>query len=271
MRKITLAICVLVCTYVMWFSNKNICSSGRLEASHSIYFANSWVRNLYNEQGLTYTKSMHGTAWFFHERQPYIITNYHVVDTPAIYPKSLSYWWEFLPDKYKKILSWIGKSTYTIGFKSCYTFVDDRGKRFPCKLMYSLADSQNKDAAALRVRGIKAWMPFPIGDPESVKIGDIVSTIGTTWDEVNLRHYGRVSETHYQLDRADKDTLYFVSNAKVIPGYSGGPFLDAEDKAIGINTCYSTFWSNTYYSIYINEIDFVELGKRLQEIDKDAK
>ena len=87
------------------------------------------------------------------------------------------------------------------------------------------------DPEGLRLR------PLPLGDAESVEVGEPVAAIGSPFDERQSLTVGVVSA----VDRSITGLTAFQiagaiqTDAAINPGNSGGPLVDADGKVIGIN------------------------------------
>ena len=94
------------------------------------------------------------------------------------------------------------------------------------------------DVALLKVdpEGL-ALRPLPLGDAESVEVGEPVAAIGSPFDERQSLSVGVVSA----VDRSIAGLTAFQiagaiqTDAAINPGNSGGPLVDGDGEVIGIN------------------------------------
>jgi S1-C subfamily serine protease len=95
------------------------------------------------------------------------------------------------------------------------------------------------DVAVLKVRDGKDLPFVPMGDSDSVKVGDRVIAIGNPFS-LGLQNwepsvaYGIVSALHVYLDDPGyKDAIQ--TDAQINPGNSGGPLITMKGEVVGIN------------------------------------
>jgi serine protease Do len=85
------------------------------------------------------------------------------------------------------------------------------------------------DLALVNVSGVSA-PALPLGDAAALKVGDRVMMVGSPVGMDFTVHEGMVSA----MGRVVLGTSYIQLDAKVNPGNSGGPLLDARGRAVGI-------------------------------------
>jgi putative serine protease PepD len=99
------------------------------------------------------------------------------------------------------------------------------------------------DLAVVRVSGVRDLEPLPLGDSESVAVGDPVVAVGAPFGLAGTVTYGIVSATHRPVTAAggpDGGGTSYVdalqTDAAMNPGNSGGPLLDSRGRVVGINS-----------------------------------
>jgi len=106
------------------------------------------------------------------------------------------------------------------------------------------ADPSN-DVAVIRLSGASGLATIPLGDSDSVKVGDPIVAIGNAGGRGGTPSVvtGNVTALHQQITASDatgNDTQTLTDtiqvNADVQPGDSGGPLVDAGAKVVGINS-----------------------------------
>jgi serine protease Do len=110
------------------------------------------------------------------------------------------------------------------------------------------------DAAILQVLNIDTWKALPKGDPEKVKVGDIVYVLGSPKGHLNLFNPGYITATHEKFNYLDKNTEWFVHDAHINPGNSGGVLLNQMGEVIGMTTMAPRNTSGMDCSFYINRL-----------------
>jgi serine protease Do len=126
------------------------------------------------------------------------------------------------------------------------------------------------DVAVLRVEG-KDLPYLPLGDSESVRVGDWVVAIGNPFSLSHtvsagiLSAKGRSRNDVKGLDPAGYYD-YLQTDASINPGNSGGPLLDLEGRVIGINTAIKPEANSIGFAIPVNMVrellpSLIEHGK----------
>lgn len=127
-----------------------------------------------------------------------------------------------------------------------------------------------QDVAVLKVEG-QAYTPVIFGDSGKIKLGQTVIAVGNALGEYNNTvSIGIISGLNRTITASDSngidETLTGViqTDAAINLGNSGGPLVDLEGKAIGINVATVVGSNNISFSIPINVIKNVlktALGK----------
>ncbi len=105
------------------------------------------------------------------------------------------------------------------------------------------------DIAVLKLTGASGLTTIPLGDSDSVKVGDAVAAIGNAGGKGGEPSVapGTVSALHQQITASDESganaqtlTDMIQVAANVQPGDSGGPLVDADAKVVGIDAAASS-------------------------------
>ncbi|GAA0478268.1 trypsin-like peptidase domain-containing protein [Streptomyces sp. NPDC046215] len=100
------------------------------------------------------------------------------------------------------------------------------------------------DLAVIKVSGVSGLTPLPLGNSDSVRVGDAVVAIGAPFDLAGTVTTGIISAKERPITaggkKQDGSDISYVdalqTDAPINPGNSGGPLVDAEARVIGINS-----------------------------------
>ncbi|WP_261955844.1 S1C family serine protease [Streptomyces nigrescens] len=108
------------------------------------------------------------------------------------------------------------------------------------------------DLAVVQVEGVTGLRPLPLGNSDSVQVGDPVVAIGAPFDLANTVTAGIISAKQRPItaggQKGDGSDISYVdalqTDAPINPGNSGGPLVDARARVIGINSAIRAADSN---------------------------
>ncbi|MFI9581393.1 S1C family serine protease [Streptomyces sp. NPDC052236] len=100
------------------------------------------------------------------------------------------------------------------------------------------------DLAVVKVSGVSGLKPLPLGNSDSVQVGDPVVAIGAPFDLQNTVTSGIISAKERPItaggEKGDGSDVSYVdalqTDAPINPGNSGGPLVDIKARVIGINS-----------------------------------
>ncbi|MEU1530832.1 S1C family serine protease [Streptomyces fagopyri] len=100
------------------------------------------------------------------------------------------------------------------------------------------------DLAVVEVSRVTGLRPLPLGNSDSVRVGDPVVAIGAPFDLANTVTSGIISAKERPItaggEKGDGSDVSYVdalqTDASINPGNSGGPLLDSRARVIGINS-----------------------------------
>lgn len=100
------------------------------------------------------------------------------------------------------------------------------------------------DLAVIRVESVSGLSPLPLGNSDSVQVGDPVVAIGAPFDLAGTVTSGIISAKERPItaggEKEDGSDISYVdalqTDAPINPGNSGGPLVDGKARVIGINS-----------------------------------
>ena len=95
------------------------------------------------------------------------------------------------------------------------------------------------DLAVVRLAGGGAWPVAPLGNSETLQVGEWVIAVGNPFgldQTVTLGIVSSLNRNAASLGITDKRLELIQTDAAINPGNSGGPLLDADGAVVGINT-----------------------------------
>ncbi len=95
------------------------------------------------------------------------------------------------------------------------------------------------DLALLKVESSQKLSPAPMGDSDTVEVGEWVIAIGSPYGLPHSVSAGIVSAVGRNLGQGPYDN-YIQTDASINPGNSGGPLANSRGEVIGINTAIFT-------------------------------
>lgn len=99
-----------------------------------------------------------------------------------------------------------------------------------------IATDEEVDLALLRVNAADL-AAARIGDSTQLRVGEMVATFGHPWGQRNAASFGIVSHLGSAMTQGERGVVPIIrTDARLAPGNSGGPLLNAAGEVIGINT-----------------------------------
>src|SRR4051812_6532206 len=110
------------------------------------------------------------------------------------------------------------------------------GNRVPARIV---GQDPNADVALLKIdpKGL-TLRPLPLGESDSVSVGEPVAAIGSPFGERQSLSVGVISAIDRDIQSLNGQFAIpgaFQTDAAINPGNSGGPLVDGDGKVIGIN------------------------------------
>lgn len=99
-----------------------------------------------------------------------------------------------------------------------------------------IATDEEIDLALLRI-GATDLPAAQIGDSTQLRVGELVFTLGHPWGQRNAASFGIISQLGNVQTRGRRGLIPIIrTDARLAPGNSGGPLLNAAGEVVGINT-----------------------------------
>jgi len=129
--------------------------------------------------------------------------------------------------------------SHVVGNRSAVKVGLGEGSKFEAKVV---GRDHYSDVAVLKVeRG--TFKPIELGDSENLKVGQFVLALANPFSRRPSATSGMVTSVGSSLRSRGGMTMenIIVTDARLNPGYSGGPLVDVSGRMIGLNTAY--VWS----------------------------
>lgn len=99
-----------------------------------------------------------------------------------------------------------------------------------------VATDEEVDLALLRIQA-QDLPAAHLGDSTELRVGELVATLGHPWGQRNAASFGIVSHLGSAMTRGKRGVVPVIrTDARLAPGNSGGPLLNAAGEVVGINT-----------------------------------
>ncbi|SRR5581483_7101703 len=101
----------------------------------------------------------------------------------------------------------------------------------------------DSDLAVIQLQGdVSGYKPVPLGDSDTIQVGDVVLAIGNPFEQAGTMTQGIISALNRTVKglRATSSGAYSIpgalqTDAALNPGNSGGPLLNESGQVIGVN------------------------------------
>jgi S1-C subfamily serine protease len=118
------------------------------------------------------------------------------------------------------------------------TFPSDNSKSYKAKVV---GQDRFSDVALLKVEGVdkSKLHPVELGDSADLSVGQFVLALANPFGQKVGATFGIITNTSVSMGgRMPWSDNVIVTDAKLNPGYSGGPLVDSSGKMIGMNAAY---------------------------------
>ncbi len=139
---------------------------------------------------------------------------------------------------------------------------EQKGSKFRAKLIGS---DKKTDVALIQVKAGPHLNPLPLGNSDSVKVGESVMAIGNPFGLSHTVTAGIISAKNRVIGQGPFDN-FLQTDASINPGNSGGPLFNAQGEVIGINTAINAAGQGLGFAIPINQAK-----KLLPDLKKHGK
>lgn len=114
------------------------------------------------------------------------------------------------------------------------------GRTLPARLV---AHEAEIDLAVVRVEGEASsargngWKEAKVADPQHLRVGELVMALGHPWGQRGMVTLGLVSGIFSTRTQGPRGQVEIIrSDARLAPGNSGGPLVNARGEVVGLNT-----------------------------------
>lgn len=111
------------------------------------------------------------------------------------------------------------------------------------------------DIALLKIDNVAGLKPLPLGDSDTIKLGEWVAAIGDPFGLTMTITHGTISGKKRTIN--DPLDELVQTDAAINPGNSGGPLINLSGEAIGINNLIVSGANNTGFAVPINLVKTV--------------
>jgi S1-C subfamily serine protease len=143
-------------------------------------------------------------------------------------------------------------SAHVVGRASNIEVTLPSGKSYTAKI---IGQDMFSDVALLHVEGAEnneELQPIVLGDSSKLSTGQLVFALANPFGEKVSATFGIITNANSKIGgRMPWADNVIISDAKLNPGYSGGPLVDASGKLIGLNAAY---FANRGISIPVNSL-----------------
>ncbi|MDX6748336.1 Do family serine endopeptidase [Geminicoccaceae bacterium 1502E] len=103
-----------------------------------------------------------------------------------------------------------------------------------------ISSDQASDLAFLRLEGARDLPALPLGNSDSIEVGDLVLAIGNPFGIGQTVTSGIVSAKARSSPMLQSDVTFIQTDAAINPGNSGGALITLDGRLIGVNTAIFT-------------------------------
>lgn len=143
-------------------------------------------------------------------------------------------------------------SAHVVGRTSNVKVTLPSGKSYPARI---IGQDMFSDVALLQIEGgekNEELHPITLGDSSKLSTGQLVFALANPFGERVSATFGMITNANSVIGgRMPWADNVIISDAKLNPGYSGGPLVDASGKMIGLDAAY---FANRGISIPINSL-----------------
>lgn len=109
------------------------------------------------------------------------------------------------------------------------------------------------DVALLKIKTKRKLQPAPLGDSDSLQVGEWVMAIGNPFGHGHTVTHGIISAKE-RIVPISQFANYIQTDAPINPGNSGGPLINSAGQVIGINTAINQAAQGIGFAIPVNYV-----------------
>jgi serine protease Do len=110
------------------------------------------------------------------------------------------------------------------------------------------------DVALLKIKTDRKLQAIPLGDSDSLQVGEWVMAVGNPFGHGHTVTKGIISAKERALGNMTQFSNFLQTDTPINPGNSGGPLINTSGEVIGINTAINAYAQGIGFAIPVNYV-----------------